>query len=161
MNTNFHLKDSSIKQQHLKDAMLEHLNSSCSECGITNNMIEIETFTCYPDSLSHIIYRGKVESISEITSVSLISYIDEWMSSGPNVSVAGVETVVDSECLVTNLSLSEADCLSASLDQTTILSVSILGGVVAAVIFVVAILTVIVAVKKHKQQHTPNKKHEG
>ena len=93
--------------------MLEELNDVCSDCGITNDIIDKLSFSCFPESPKYVTYRARLEGTSETDSGSLISLIEEWVSGGASIIVAGVLMTVDSECSVAISSLREGECLTS------------------------------------------------
>ena len=138
--TNWKIKD-------ITDAIIHQLNASCSECGITNDIIDEQSFSpCFPESPTYVTYRARLEGNSETDGGSLISLIEEWVSSdGASINVTGVLMTVDSECSMAISSLSEEVCVpttntTKTSDDSTI--VAIIGGAVAAV--VLTFVTVIV-----------------
>ena len=105
------LTDRSQKLDDITNAVLKALTDSCTECGITNNIIDIPSFLCYPKSHTYVTYRAILEGTSEIDSGSLISLIEKWVSGRPSISVTGILMTVDPECPVAISSLSEEECL--------------------------------------------------
>ena len=98
------------KLEDITNAVLEELTGSCAECGITSDIIDRQSFACYPKSPTHVTYRARLEGTSETDSGSLISLIDDWVSGGASIIVTGVLMTVDSECSVAISSLSEGEC---------------------------------------------------
>ena len=98
------------KLEDITNAVLEELTGSCAECGITSDIIDRQSFACYPESPTHVTYRARLEGTSETDSGSLISLIDDWVSGGASIIVTGVLMTVDSECSVAISSLSEREC---------------------------------------------------
>ena len=159
----FHMQVTSTEQK-LKDitnAVLEELTVSCTDCGIASDIIDKQSFVCFPESPTHVTYRARLEGTSETDSGSLISRIEKWTSDGSRIIVTGVLMTVDSECLVAISSLSEGECQppptiptpSSSMittDSTASSSssntASIIAGVVVAVFSIVAIIVAIVVI---------------
>ena len=145
-------KQSSERNVKLKDifnAILEELTASCAECGITNDIIDKQSFACFPESPTYVTYRARLEGTSETDSGSLISQIEEWVSGGASIIVTGVLMTVDSECSVAISSFNEGECSSTqppeidSASESTN-SAAIIGGVVAVFLILSVALTVIV-----------------
>ena len=111
----FHAQISSVYQklEDIANAVLEELTDSCSDCGITNDIIDKQSFSCFPESPTYVTYRARLEGTSETDSGSLISLIEEWVSGGASIIVTGVLMTVDSECSVAISSLSEGECLTS------------------------------------------------
>ena len=136
---------------------------SCTECGITNNIIVKPSFLCYPDSHMYVTYRARLEGTSEIDSGSLISLLEKWVSGRASMSVTGILMTVDPECPVAISSLSEEECLiikptattsttapmtsstgdstTSSSPQSSSVNTAIIGGIVA-IIFIIALVVV-------------------
>ena len=134
----------------ITNAVLDLLSASCAECDITNDIIDEQSFACFPESATYVTYRARLEGTSEINSTSLISLIEEWVSNGSNIVMAGVLMTVDTECSVVISSLSEEKCFP-STESTTIntdSTITVITGGVVAVIFVISltIAAVIIAV---------------
>ena len=134
------------KLEHITNAVLEELTASCAECGITDDIIDKQSFACFPESPTYVTYRARLEGTSETDSGSLISLIEEWVSGGTSIIVTGVLMTVDSECPVAISSLSEGEC-STTTDSTTTNTTlpTIIGGVVAS-LFIIALSVVIIVV---------------
>ena len=126
---------------------MDQLTPSCSDCGITSDIIDRQSFSCYPESPTYVTYRARLEGTSETDSSSLISLIEDWVRGGASIIVNGVLMTVDSECSVAISSLSERECDTTSSTSSSSSSdnVAIIGGTVAVVIvLIVAIAFVIV-----------------
>ena len=161
-----------MKLEDITSAVLERLTVLCVGCGITSDIIDKQSFSCYPESPTYVTYRARMQGTSETDSGSLISLIQEWVSGGASIIVTGVLMTVDSECSVAISSLSEGECTptqppttdsptdtkppitdnttategpSSATDQTsTDNTAAIIGGVVAIVLIITVGITVIV-----------------
>ena len=135
------------KLEDITSAVLEELTGSCAECGITSDIIDRESFACYPESPTHVTYRARLEGTSETDSGSLISLIEDWVSGGAGIIVTGVLMTVDSECSVAISSLSEGECSSSTTTSNSQSSsdntAAIIGGVVAVLLIIAMSITVI------------------
>ena len=151
------------KLEDITSAVLEELTASCVECGISSDIIDRQSFSCFPESPTHVTFRARLGGSSETDSVSLISLLESWVSGGATIIVTGVLMTVDAECSVAISSLSEGECVpdtvmpASSADNTA----GVIGGVVVAVLFIIAALVVagvvIVALfLKRRQVKKPN-----
>ena len=127
-------------------------------CDIRSNNIDGESFDCFDPSSYYVTYRARLSGTPETDSHMLISYIEDWVSSGPNVRVQGVLMRVDNTCPVTIASIDDDLCnkataststenraMTSSSSQSSLNSTAaIIGGVVAVVLIVA--LTIIVAI---------------
>ena len=126
----------------ITSTVLEVLKISCLDCGITNDLIDEQKFSCFPESPTYVTYRARLEGTSETDSGSLISLIEEWVSGGASITVTGVLMTVDSECSVAISSLSEGECLTS--DNTMIIITVAVAAIVG--IMVIAIIVIVAAV---------------
>ena len=143
------------KLEDITDAVIEELTASCAECGITDDIIDKQSFACFPESPTHVTYRARLEGTSETDSGSLISLIEEWVSGGTSIIVTGVLMTVDSECSVAISSLSEGEC-STTTDSTTTNTTlpTTIGGVVASLLIIalsVVIIVVSLVIKRRRK----------
>ena len=136
--------------------MLEELTDSCADCGITNDIIDNQQFSCFPESPTYVTYRARLDGTSETDSGSLISLIEEWVNGGTSIIVTGVLMTVDSECSVAISSLSEGECLTSDNNMIIItMVVSAIVGIMVIAIIVVIVATVIV---RHCHRDMPIRK---
>ena len=75
---------------------MDQLTASCSDCGITSDIIDRQSFSCYPESPTYVTYRARLEGASETDSGSLISLIEDWVRGGASIIVNGVLMTVNS-----------------------------------------------------------------
>ena len=113
------LQTSSTEQklEDITSAVLEELTASCAECGISSDIIDRQSFSCFPESPTHVTFRARLGGSSETDSGSLISLLESWVSGGATIIVTGVLMTVDAECSVAISSLSEGEC-SMTATQT-------------------------------------------
>ena len=157
--------------------MLEELTDSCAECGISSDIIDRQSFSCFPESPTHVTFRARLGGSSETDSGSLISLLESWVSGGATIIVTGVLMTVDAECSVAISSLSEGECSMtttqppdtgspSSTDSTgtpsstdsqssTDNTAAVIGGVVAVIliitvgIIIIAIVALIMKSRRH------------
>ena len=153
------------KLEDISNAVLEELTASCADCGITSDIIDRQSFACFPESPTYVTYRARLEGTSETDSGSLISLIEKWVSGRASIIVTGVLMTMDSECSVAISSLSEGECsptqpptidtkpptidntTDTQTDQTsTDNTAAIIGGVVAVVIVLIITIAITVIV---------------
>ena len=142
--------------EDITSAVLQQLTTSCAECDITNETIDMQLIACVSESPTYVTYRARVDGTSESDSDSLISLIEEWASGGASIIVTGVLMTVDPTCSIGISSLSEGECsplTSKRLSADAIAkSLAITGGVVVAVLIIAiaVIIIVIIALNKHR-----------
>ena len=149
--------------------MVRKLTVTCPNCGITSDIIDMQSFRCFPDSPSHVTYRARLQGTSETDSGSLISLIEDWVSNGADVIVTGLIVTVDTKCSVQISSFSEEECSEIAIPDSTppptvdstlnpdpstgntVSPGAILGGVVAVVLIIAISITVSIVfiVKQH------------
>ena len=131
------------KLEDITSTVLKELTASCVECGISSDIIDEQSFSCFPESPTHVTFRARLRGSSETDSGSLISLLESWVSGGATIIVTGVLMTVDAECSVAISSLSEGECVpDTETTSTTSNTAAIIGGVVVAVLFIIAALVV-------------------
>ena len=156
------------KLEDITSAVVKQLTASCTDCGISSDIIDEQSFACFPESPTHVTFRARLGGSSETDSGSLISLLESWVSGGATIIVTGVLMTVDAECSVAISSLSEGECsmtttqppdttasTPSSTDSTgtpssdsqtsTDNTAAVIGGVVA-VILIIAITIIIIAI---------------
>ena len=98
------------KLEDITSAVLEELTDSCAECGISSDIIDRQSFSCFSESPTHVTFRARLGGSSETDSGSLISLLESWVSGGATIIVTGVLMTVDAKCSVAISSLSEGEC---------------------------------------------------
>ena len=93
-------------------AVEEELSASC-QCQITNDTIDEESFACSEASPNTVTYRARLSGTSERDSASLISLIEDWVSTGPTIHVRGVLMLLGDNCSSAISDLSEGECSSS------------------------------------------------
>ena len=121
--------------EDITSAVLEELTESCAECGISSDIIDRESFACFPESPTHVTFRARLGGSSETDSGSLISLLESWVSGGATIIVSGVLMTVDAECSVAISSLSEGECSTEAPASSTDNTDGIIGGM--AVLFII------------------------
>ena len=144
------------KLEDITSAIVEQLMGSCTEC--SSDIIDKPSFSCFPESPTHVTYRARLEGTSETDSGSLISLIEQWVRGGASIIVTGVLMTVDSECSVAISSLSEGECSpitpTASPTSGQSFPMAAIGGVVAVVIvLIIAITLAVVAIVALRRRH--------
>ena len=134
------------KLEDMAIGVLEELTDSCSDCGITNDVIDKQSFSCFPESPTYVTYRARLGGTSETDSGSLISLIEEWVSGGASIIVTGVLMTVDSECSVAISSLSEGECLTSDSSGCSCSDTGAIIAGVVVIILIIAITIIIIAV---------------
>ena len=115
----FQSTDRVVKLEHITNAVIGELTTLCATCGITDDIIDKQSFACSPEFPTYVTYRARLEGTSETDSGSLISLIEEWVSGGASIIVTGVLMTVDSDCSVAISSLSGGECSLSVTNSTT------------------------------------------
>ena len=84
----------------ITSAVLKELTSTRTDCSITGDVIDSQSFTCCPESPTHVTYRARLGGTSETGSGLFISVIEKWVTGGTSINVTGVVMTVDAECSV-------------------------------------------------------------
>ena len=162
------------KLEDITNTVVRILYSSCTDCDITSDIIDMELFACFSES--HVTYRARLQGTSETESSSLISLIEKWVDNNPNIGIAGLLMKVDSKCSVEISSFNEGECSEtpktvpdptpspkSNIDSTpganagptdstsdsagnTVSPGAIIGGIVAVLVILIIALSLIIVV---------------
>ena len=152
------------KLNDITSAVLDKLATSCAKCGISSDIIDKQSFACFPESPTHVTFRARLGGSSETDSGSLISLLESWVSGGATIIVTGVLMTVDPECSVAISSLSEGEFSMSTRDTNTPTSTdstgtpssdsqsstdntaAVIGGVVAVILIITLAIAIIAIV---------------
>ena len=141
--------------EDITSAVLKQLTASCAECGISSDIIDEQSFACFPESPTHVTFRARLGGSSETDSGSLISLLESWVSGGATIIVTGVLMTVDAECSVAISSLSEGECsMTTTAQSSTDNTAAVIGGVVAVILtitIIVAIIAIVALIMKSRR----------
>ena len=173
-------RDHSIqKLEDVTNTVQKTLSDLCM-CNITSDNIDDEFFTCFDPSSLYVTYRARLSCVPD--SHILVSYIEDWVSGGASVLVQGVQIRLDTVCPVSITSFGDGECSESptpatsqsssdntsttrsttdnTASTTTDNTAAIIGGVVVAIVLIIAVLvfgmTVLILVWKsrHGNQKT-------
>ena len=82
-------------------------------CDISSDIIDQEYFACSDPASLHMTYRARLSGTPETDSHILITYMEKWVSGGPNINVQGVIMRIDSDCEVVIASFNDDLCTNA------------------------------------------------
>ena len=169
-----------IELVDITNAVLRILTSLCGDCGITGDIIDMQSFSCFPDSPSHVTYRARLQGTSETDSSSFIPVMEKWVDDGATIVVIGLLMKVDSKCSVEISSFNEGECSETpktvpdptpspkyNVDSTpganagptdstsdstgnTISPGPIIGGIVAVILIIAISIIVVVLILKYR-----------
>ena len=155
------------KLNDINSAVLDKLATSCAKCGISSDIIDKQSFACFPESPTHVTFRARLGGSSETDSGSLISLLESWVSGGATIIVTGVLMTVDPECSVAISSLSEGEFSmstrqppdtntptstdstgtpSSDSQSSTDNTAAVIGGVVAVILIITLAIAIIAIV---------------
>ena len=86
--------------EDITSAVVDQLTDSCTDCGITSDIIDRQSFSCYPESPTYVTYRARLEGTSETDSGSLISLMEDLVRGGASIIVNGVLMTVFNSLLI-------------------------------------------------------------
>ena len=137
--------------------MQRELEKLC-QCQVTTNSIDRESFLCFDQSEMSVSYRAQLSGTSETDGDSLISLLEDWVSSGPTIRVRGVLMKVDATCAVTISDFSDNTCFDEEASSQTDNTGTVVGGAVVAVLIVavaVALTTIVIVliVLRRRKRH--------
>ena len=78
------------KLQDIRDQIAEEVANSCN-CDFTSSHIDQEELSCSDGSTNSLNYTARLTStFFDIDSSELVGFLDDWVASGPTVTVEGV-----------------------------------------------------------------------
>ena len=146
--------------------VLEELSASCPDCGDVS--IDEQSFSCFPESPTHVTYRARIEGTSQAHSSYLVSLIEKWVrSGGARIIVTQIQLTVDPDCSVAIPSLTyDMECEqvimstvakepapSVTATPDVLNSIGLIGGGVAITTILFITITIVIAIVIVKRRH--------
>ena len=104
--------------EFFRSTVIQVINNRC-HCNISVSFIYAEELWCDITAPSHVIYHATSDSIGEYSSVEIVSFIDEWIRGGANLT-NGINLVTfESECTVL-INQSDPPCNASTQEQPTL-----------------------------------------
>ena len=144
----------------ITDAVVDKLTTTCPGCGDVR--INQESFSCFTESPTYVMYRARIEGTSQTNSSFLVSLIESWVRSGDaRIIVTQIQLIVDPECSVAISSLTlNRECELLEITSTTekqpeptvtspenqLNTAGIIGGIIAVLIILIIIVATIIVV---------------
>ena len=147
----------------ITDELLYELNISCVQCGITDNIIDMQSLHCPADFPKHIVYLARLRGSAKADSSILLSHIVEWVKTESTVNVAGTLMSVDPKCNVQISSFNDTLCpyspTSEPIDRKIIIASIASAALVAALVIVTVAVVYIVKMCRRYCRHIRKKIH--
>ena len=145
----------------ITDAVVDKLSTTCSDC--VDVRINQESFSCFTESPTLVMYRARIEGTSQTNTSFLVSLIESWVRSGDaRIIVTQIQLIVDPECSVAISSLTlNIECELPEITSTTDIqptvtnsnspekqlnTTGIIGGIIAVLIILIIIVATIIVV---------------
>lgn len=88
------------------------------------------------------------------TSLQLISYMEEYVRSGPSILVDGLLAQVDSTCAVSIESINDPQCIAKSFKNTNAVIIGVtIAGLVMVTIFLLCCICVLCVINLRRKWH--------
>ena len=137
-----------------KEAVIASVTKAVNElckCGFSRETfydIDITAgFQCFDQSPTAVTFRGEIGPSLTANSSLLISYLEQWVATDPNIVVLSSRLSVDSSCSVEISNFNDPECSDTDMTFTSTKTATgaIVGGVVGG-IFVILIAALVLVV---------------
>ena len=81
-----------------------------SQCNLAANVINNGGFICFMQSPQYVTYRAKIQGTTNVAALELISYIEQWVTSGAILNVRAQFLNLQPFCTVPIISADEDEC---------------------------------------------------
>ena len=126
------------------DQLLRYVRDRC-ECKFSSAHIQQPRFVCFDRSPQHITFRASLAAHQDLSTVQLVSFLEDWKATHRTV-VIQEETlfVTGEECPVVVLAFDDQECSSHTPKAKTSHTPLLIGGTIAAAICTAIIFAIIV-----------------
>ena len=132
------MNETDQKLDDITSAVVEQLNDQC-RCGVTSDNIDGALLRCFESSSLYVTYRARLSGTPDSDSHTLVSYLEDWVSGGPSITVQSDLMRIDSVCPVNIETFHDEECDETPVSQSSVDStiiIAIIGGTVAVVVTV-------------------------
>ena len=130
------------KASEIANNVINELQQLC-QCNLAANVINNGGFICFMQSPQYVTYRAKIQGTTNVAALELISYIEQWVTSGAILNVRAQFLNLQPFCAVPIISADEDECTSTSISTETNGSSGYNTTVIAIIIAVVCIVIII------------------
>ena len=102
------INEAELYKHHIEVALIEAIESRC-ECHFPRENLLKALFTC-ANSSNLTTYRNTLIGTHTFNATQLIGFIQDWVSSGPQIEIKSYAVWLDSSCPVAISSLKEPEC---------------------------------------------------
>ena len=107
--TFFQNDDSIGKASEIANNVINELQQLC-QCNLAANVINNGGFICFMQSPQYVTYRAKIQGTTNVAALELISYIEQWVTSGAILNVRAQFLNLQPFCTVPITSADEGEC---------------------------------------------------
>ena len=98
------------KSIEIANGVINELQNQCQCNLISNNVITNGGLLCFEESPLYVTYRAQLHGTVEMAAQELISYIEQWLATGPILNVRAQFLSVQSSCTLVITSADEDEC---------------------------------------------------
>ena len=154
------LIDPTLKTDDITAGLSTGINNLCN-CGFNASFITNAFLRCFnEDSPQHVTYRAILSKTVLITTVELVSYIEQWFTVTRTLVVRSVQLGINTTCPVVILKSDSPECPQAIEDNSGD-NVSAVGGAIAGVLLVLLIAAAIVILVFVVNKYRRTKSHDA
>ena len=135
-------QDRQAKIDAIIEEIINAVSSSCN-CPLLASDFSDSDFTC-PSEATQVIFRSRVFTVLPATSDSIVSNIQTWVSTAPDISVQSETLTVDPSCVTAISSFSDDICPAAQIEIEEKPDVGKIVGVVVGVVVGLVVLVIVV-----------------
>ena len=152
------LIDPTLKTDDITAGLSNGINNLCN-CDFDVTFITNAFLRCFnEDSPQHVTYRAILTETDLITTVELVSYIQQWLTVTRTLVVRSVQLGINTTCPVVIFKSDSPECPQA-LENKSGDDVAAVGGAIAGVLLVLSIaaaIVILVLVVKYRKTKSPN-----
>ena len=153
--TFFQNDDPTGKASEIANNVINELQQLC-QCNLAANVINNGGFICFMQSPQYVTYRAKIQGTTNVAALELISYIEQWVTSGAILNVRAqflnlqpfctvpIISADEDECEIPSQSTSELPTISTSTNGSSGYNTTVIAIIIAVVCIVIIISTTLI-----------------
>ena len=146
------------------EAIVKFMAGRCG-CDFTTDQLTDRVFMCHSSIPQSVTFQAQLHGTLQAPVTDLITLIEEWASSGDNITVHFLPLTLNGACAYFNLSTEECEVTELTeIGGETSGNTAIIAGVVAVFIFIVLVILILVsifiAIRRRKTKLKPKDEQE-
>ena len=154
--------DAELKDMDIVEAIVEFMAGRCA-CTFTADQLTDRVFMCYSSIPQSVTFRAQLHGTLQAPVTDLITKIEEWASSGDNITVQFLPLTLNGACAYYNSSTEECEITeltdigggTSGTSQSTAIIAGVVTVFILGVLIILILISIFIAIRVRKTKLKP------